>query len=58
MSEACSMHDKIEKCVKILIGKLERQRPLRRTKRGWEDYIKMVLNAPPMVSPPYRGGGV
>ena len=31
------------RCVQVLLGKLERRRPLGRPRHGWEDNIKMDL---------------
>jgi hypothetical protein len=44
MGRACSTHGKGEKCMyKVLVGKVERRRPLRRPRRRREDHIKMDL---------------
>jgi hypothetical protein len=43
MDGACSMHVEKRNAYKILLGKLERRRPLGRSRRRWEDNIKMDL---------------
>jgi hypothetical protein len=32
-----------DKCIQILVGKPEGKRPLGRSRRGWEDVIRMDL---------------
>jgi hypothetical protein len=43
MGEACSLHGAADKCVKIVVWKPERKRPLEVRKHIWEDNIKMDL---------------
>jgi hypothetical protein len=43
MGRACSMHEGMRNAYKILVGKLEGRRPLRRPRHSWEDGIKMDL---------------
>jgi hypothetical protein len=43
MKKACSMNMAKWNAYRILIGKPERKRPLRRPKRWWVDNIKMEL---------------
>jgi hypothetical protein len=43
MGEACSTRGEYEKWYKVLVGKSERNRPLWRPRRKWEDDIKMNL---------------
>jgi len=40
---ACSTHGRIEKCIKILVGKTEGKGPLWRFRRRWEYNIRMYL---------------
>jgi hypothetical protein len=40
---ACGTHGRREKLYKILVGKPEGKRPLRRPRRRWEDGIRMDL---------------
>jgi hypothetical protein len=40
----CSMNEKAEKFIHILIGSPERKKPLRRYRRKWKRSIKMDLN--------------
>jgi hypothetical protein len=42
MGRACSTHEK-RNAYEILVGKLERKRPVRRPGCRWEDNIKMDL---------------
>jgi hypothetical protein len=35
------MHGKHEKCIKVVVGNIEGERLLWRTRRGGEDYIKV-----------------
>jgi hypothetical protein len=43
MDDACSTHGRDEKCLNILVGKHEGKRQLGRSRRRWEDNIRMVL---------------
>jgi hypothetical protein len=43
MVEACNMHGVDERSVQNFVGKPERERPLGRSRRKWEDNIKMDL---------------
>jgi hypothetical protein len=43
MDKACSTHEEKRNACRILVGKLERQRPLGRPRRRWVDIIKMDL---------------
>jgi hypothetical protein len=43
MGEACSTHGIDEKCVQHFGRKPEGKRPLKRTRRKWEDNIRMYL---------------
>jgi hypothetical protein len=41
MGGTCKMHERDETCIyKVLVGKPEGKRPLRRPRRRWEDDIK------------------
>jgi len=40
---ACGTYGKEERCDRLLVGKSEEKRQLGRTKRKWEDNIKMYL---------------
>jgi len=41
MGEACGVHERNEKCIQNLVGKLEGNRPLGTYGRKWEDNIKI-----------------
>jgi hypothetical protein len=41
MDRTCSTHDKKRNACRILVGKPERKRPLRRPRCGWEGNIKI-----------------
>jgi hypothetical protein len=43
MGGACSMHGEMRNAYRILVGRPERKRPLRRRMRKWEDNIKMNI---------------
>jgi hypothetical protein len=43
MGGACSAHGRDKECLKILVGKPEEKRLLRRSRHRWEDNIKVVL---------------
>jgi hypothetical protein len=43
MGEACSTNGEKRNAYRILVGKPEGKRPLRRPRRRWEDNIKMDL---------------
>ena len=43
MGGACSAYGDRRGVFRVLVGKHERERPLRRTRRSWEDNIKMDL---------------
>jgi hypothetical protein len=43
MGGACSTHGEKRNAYRILVGKPERKRPLGRTRRRWEDNIRMDL---------------
>ena len=43
MGRACSTCGDSTRVYRILVGKLERKRPLRRPRRRWDDNIKMDL---------------
>jgi hypothetical protein len=43
MSEACSAYGERKDVYRVLMGKPEDNRPLGRTRRRWEDSIKMDL---------------
>jgi hypothetical protein len=43
MGWACSVHEDKRGVYKVLVGKPERKRPLRRSRLRWEDYIKRDL---------------
>ena len=43
MGRACSVNEGGERLYRVLVGKPEGKRPLGRTRRRWEDNIKMDL---------------
>jgi hypothetical protein len=43
MGRACSTNGEKRNAYRILVGKLERKRPLERPRRGWVDNIKIDL---------------
>jgi len=43
MGGACSAYEKGERLIQVLMGKPEGKRPLGRSRRRWEDNIKMYL---------------
>jgi hypothetical protein len=43
MGEACSVNGKERGVYRVLVGKPEGKRPLKRPRRRWEDNIKMDL---------------
>jgi hypothetical protein len=43
MARACSTSGEKTKAYRILVGKPERKRPLRRSRGGWVDNIKIDL---------------
>jgi hypothetical protein len=43
MGGACGAHGKVRGAFNILVGKREGRRPLGRSRRRWEDNIKMDL---------------
>jgi hypothetical protein len=43
MGRACSTNGEERNAYRILMGKLERKRPLERLRRSWEDNIKTDL---------------
>ena len=43
MGGACSPYEGQERCIHLLVGKLEGRRPFGRPRRRWEDNIKMIL---------------
>jgi len=43
MGGACSAYGGEEKCVQVLVGERERNRPLESPRRTWEDNINMDL---------------
>jgi hypothetical protein len=44
MSRACSTHEEKRNAYRILVGKPEGKRQLRRDSRRWKDIIKTDLN--------------
>jgi hypothetical protein len=45
MSGACGTHGRQEKCLRVLVDRPEGKRPLGRPGHGWEDNIKVNLQA-------------
>jgi hypothetical protein len=43
MGGICSTHKLRKKCIKIVVGKPEGKRALERSRRKWEDNIRMTL---------------
>ena len=43
MGRTCSKYGVIQKCIQTLVGTLDGERPLERSRCRWEDNIKMNL---------------